>query len=76
MKNGKCIKCGATTVYTQPNGIAWENQAGVYVKGLAWLAKPHPVDTYVCTQCGYFENYLPDKNILQKITESDKWKKV
>lgn len=76
MKNGRCPKCGSTNVYIQTNGIMWENQAGVYVKGMGLIAKPHPVDTYVCVDCGYFEHYLTEREFLPKIAASNKWSKV
>jgi len=57
------------------NGISWEGE-GIYVTGLSWMNKVSPVDTYICTSCGYFESYVSGKEILQKITASEKWRKV
>jgi hypothetical protein len=32
------------------------------------------IDTYICTTCGYFENYLADPGKLAEVTQA--WGKV
>lgn len=64
MKNGKCPKCGSTSVYTQQNELQETRVSG----------RLQVVDDYVCAACGCFETYLTDKDALRKIAE--RWKKV
>jgi hypothetical protein len=66
MKNGKCPKCGASSVYTRQYKLSeiLGNVAG----------RLGEKDDYVCTDCGYYEEYIVDKGALQKVKE--KWKRV
>jgi len=62
MKNGKCMKCGATDVhhvekrYPEPRGII-----GITL----WSSVP--VDDYICGACGFRETYLSDLADMDKI---------
>ena len=71
MKNGKCVKCGSTTIYAQGNGVAGRNGVAVSV-GLSLDSTA--VISYICTTCGYFENYFTDQRKLSEVKE--KWQKV
>jgi hypothetical protein len=75
MKDGKCPKCNATTVYSKRKGIKFGN-GGVYVDiSSEWISKSvKEVDCYICISCGYFENYLVDPDRLHAITRD--WEKV
>lgn len=68
MKNGICPKCNAASVYRRQNnngpyGINTVPVGGVLGGTIA------PVDTYVCTRCGYYENYIRDGKKLIYIAE-------
>ena len=58
MRNGQCSQCGALTVHTLKNGV----QPGGRREYLGFNGTYTGVDvqTYLCTTCGYFENYVID----------------
>jgi transposase-like protein len=78
MKNGKCPKCNSSNVFKNNKGIDWGS-------GWGWLEiwignskersnLQSDCDSYICTDCGYFENYIIEKDILQEVRT--KWMKV
>jgi len=75
MRRGLCPKCRTPTVYRRLNGIS--NGSGtngsVYVH-TSWLTSPSPVESLICTRCGYFENYVIDERKMAEITNT--WEKV
>ena len=73
MKTGKCPKCGSSSVYTRRNGIG-EDSGARYIHGLSFVTTVTPVDTFLCTECGYFEHYIADRDRLCEVPE--KWDEV
>ena len=73
MRSGYCPKCKTPTVYRRWDGIYY-GTARIYVRTNNWLITPSPVDCYVCTRCGYFEQYVADAKRMSEITGS--WEKV
>ena len=73
MRRGLCVKCGTPTVYRKWDGI-YQGTARVYVNTGQWMIAPTPVDCYVCTRCGYFENYVVDDRKMAEITKT--WEKL
>jgi len=73
MENGKCNNCDSDQVYRSLNGIISGNKL-VFVRHLSRITSRSDKMTYICTNCGYYKNYIVDKEILQKIT--GKWEKV
>lgn len=73
MLNGKCPCCNSTEVYKKNNGIT-SGDKYIYVHGLSMLTPRTQKMTFVCTQCGLYENYILDEAILKKV--KDKWEKV
>ena len=71
MKDGKCPKCNATTVYTRTKGIRFGN-GGLYVDISSEFVSRSvkEVDYYICISCGYFETYLVDPGRLQAIAKA------
>lgn len=81
MRKGVCPKCGSTEIYHSyiphvGGGIGWERYLIIKVQWgetatLDW-------DSYLCANCGYFENYIIDKEILNKTIKDPKntWEKV
>jgi hypothetical protein len=73
MRNGTCVKCGATTVRGARNGISdqtehttmqahWEGRPrGMVVpfQGEAWQ--------FACTSCGYLEWWIVDPQTIEHI---------
>jgi rubredoxin len=69
MKSGHCPKCGATTVHSLPNGLQPGGRRD-YI-GFGGVYSGVPVQSYVCTTCGYYENYLADPQKLAEVAQ--KW---
>jgi hypothetical protein len=72
MKDGTCPRCQAKTVYAQRNGI-YSGRGSPYVKTGAMNAAS-PVDSYLCTTCGYYENYVVDPPKLAEVARL--WKHI
>jgi predicted nucleic-acid-binding Zn-ribbon protein len=70
MKNGICPKCNSTAVYFKEYALAEVTLDG---KNTGYV-------NYVCTDCGYFETYITDREALVKIvSRAEKlgdWKKT
>ena len=73
MRSGLCPKCRTPTVYRQWDGI-YQGTARVHVKTGNWVIMPSHVDCYICTRCGYYEQYVADPQKMAEITSS--WEKV
>lgn len=75
LKSGTCPRCDSIDVYTT-RGIAKRGERmQLVVSSIKWFS----LDTYICTNCGYYEefineNELKDAKIINKI--KDTWKKV
>jgi hypothetical protein len=67
MQSGKCDKCGASTVHTLANGIAPGGRREYIGFGGAYTAVD--VQTYLCTNCGYYENYVTDTRRLAEVAQ-------
>lgn len=72
MKSGKCPRCNGTDVYHKINGVI-SGDKKIYVR-ISMLSPATDKETFVCSSCGYYENYIIDKSILNKVKE--KWAKV
>lgn len=70
MKNGICSKCNSSNVYFKPYAL---DKVTLDDKSVEYT-------DYVCTDCGYFETYITDKDALNKIpVRAEKlgdWKKA
>jgi predicted nucleic-acid-binding Zn-ribbon protein len=73
MRNGICPKCSAQTVHSQTSGVFFGNSNGFHVR-TAQLDRSTPFVSFVCTTCGYFENYVADRSKLAAVAQS--WDKV
>ncbi len=67
MKRGQCPKCSSSEVYHKIRGHLEE---GVSIS--LWAVAT--IDTYICSKCGYVENYVLDDGNFAKIVK--KWDKV
>ena len=70
MRDGQCPKCNSKTVYSKQGGVG-STHIHVYT-GI--LSVPVEILSFVCTTCGYFENYIADENKLADVAQ--KWDKV
>jgi rubredoxin len=72
VENGECPKCGSSEVYRRRGGMVSDNAVYLFLGLLNYLE----IDTYVCTSCGYIENYTAEKGHLTKIARNKKWQRV
>lgn len=73
MKDGRCPKCGSCAVYCGDgiplkSGPFGSNSIPVTMTAIAAL------DNYVCTECGYVERYVADKDRLAQIAA--RWRPI
>jgi predicted nucleic-acid-binding Zn-ribbon protein len=64
LRTGVCPKCRATTVYKKAEGVGFAERVVVRT---GWLNAPSRYDSYICTTCGYFENYIADRGKLEEV---------
>jgi len=75
MKNGTCIKCNAKTVYKLRDGVGSVECQSIMVG--RWGKSTTNFDCYICTSCGYFENYVTRRENLDAIAQGKgNWAKV
>jgi ribosomal protein S27AE len=74
MRNGICPKCGSSTVYAKFEGLKYYVNTGVVFVYTGRMTMASPAMAYVCSTCGYFENYITDQKKLAEVAE--KWQKV
>jgi hypothetical protein len=72
MKNGQCPKCNSETVYSQAGGIFFYN-IDLHVR-TGSLDRAVPFVSYICTTCGYFENFGTNQGKLAVVART--WQKV
>lgn len=72
MKNGICPKCGSSNVFMEEKGIQWHDGMRVITGSISWGSPKY--ESYVCTDFGYFENYITDVKELARVAE--KWKRA
>jgi predicted nucleic-acid-binding Zn-ribbon protein len=75
LKSGTCPKCGSGEVYTT-NGIPKRGDRMLLV--ISSFIRCY-LDTYLCTNCGHFEEYINDSDVkdeklISKVKET--WNKV
>ncbi|HRH46781.1 MAG TPA: hypothetical protein PKY82_34365 [Pyrinomonadaceae bacterium] len=69
MKKGICVKCGSSSICTAEMGFQQDNytlKLGDSMFSETVFVKSHD---YICTECGYYEQYIEDKGNLKKIAE-------
>ena len=73
MKDGRCPKCESTEVRGARGNFSWGAEQGVRIK-TSMMVAGSPVDTYICTDCGYFEHYVADPGKLSEV--ADQWERI
>ena len=77
MRSGKCPKCGSTEIYhCFPNnggGIGWGDEYNYLRVKARWGGESTGQwETFLCAACGYFENYILDREILDEMIRDPK----
>jgi predicted nucleic-acid-binding Zn-ribbon protein len=79
MKKGQCLKCKSENVVaSQGKGGVGADSALPILFG-KYFANTPKWTTYLCLDCGYYENYIEDRAKLDQIgsdLEKMGWKKV
>ncbi len=75
LKSGKCPKCGSNEIYTTCGLGKRGERVQFAISSMTWFL----LDTYICTNCGQFEEYINDADLknekaITKIKET--WNKV
>jgi predicted nucleic-acid-binding Zn-ribbon protein len=75
LKSGSCPKCGSGEVYTDRGHDKRGERMQLVISSWKWFF----LDTYLCTNCGHFEEYVPeeelqDRKMIEKIRNT--WNKV
>ena len=67
---GRCPKCESADIFRVP-GWAGNYGAGNYIiAGTGWLLpKKAKVARYVCTQCGFCEEWVDEEKELEKVKQ-------
>ena len=83
MRGGKCPKCASNNVYRSHNpavggGIGWgDNPEYMRIKAKWGSDSIKKWETFLCADCGYYENYVIDREILDGIIAGlDDWVKI
>jgi hypothetical protein len=72
-----CPNCKSQNVYVSQGGVGYDLRLQV-LQDHGWMVSTLDWQTHICTDCGYFENYLTDKDWLGRIKsgEWESWKKA
>ncbi len=65
MKMTTCPKCQSTNVFVCETGVGWD--LNLHILREDEMIPTEDWETYLCTDCGYFENYVTDNDWLKKI---------
>ncbi|MER5862900.1 hypothetical protein [Kitasatospora sp. NPDC002040] len=74
MRSGICPRCGSAAVHNAQGAILRNQEAKITIRtgGLGWSSAES--DDYVCTACGYFEQYFSPGKTLERIART--WRHV
>jgi hypothetical protein len=69
MRDGTCDKCGGAVRQLTKGIHPFGGEHGVMVNDGAMIRRPSSFETFLCTACGYWENYLTDVEKLRAASE-------
>jgi predicted nucleic-acid-binding Zn-ribbon protein len=79
MKNGQCPKCSSREIYASTDGGGIGDGFSVQVLDGDSMKPTRQWQTFLCADCGYYENYLLDDVKIARIVEDPQnagWKKL
>jgi predicted nucleic-acid-binding Zn-ribbon protein len=82
MRKGICPKCGSSEIYQSfiPNeggGIGWGDNTYIRVKAKWGSSGTGGWESFLCANCGYYENYIIDREILEMVKKPEnRWVKL
>lgn len=65
----RCPKCGSGDVIRVPGNAHRYLANSICITRFAWVRRI-PVDRFVCSDCGYVENWVADRDGLKKIKQA------
>jgi predicted nucleic-acid-binding Zn-ribbon protein len=74
LKSGTCPKCGSNEVYNDSKKMPNNQRAYINISA----TRAFTVVTYICINCGYFEEYIKDEDLRDEkniLKIKDKWSK-
>lgn len=72
MLNGQCPRCGGSNVFVADSGAGITREAMFSLRtggGMFDGTLPIKLRDYVCTDCGFWESFVNDRDVLAKIAE-------
>jgi predicted RNA-binding Zn-ribbon protein involved in translation (DUF1610 family) len=69
LRDGVCPQCGKRAVHANTHFREWFGDNTVPLGGMAFPLNGVKFDRYVCTECGYSEQWCSDRAKLQRIAE-------
>ena len=80
MKSGHCPKCNSQEIYASADGGGIGDGFNLLVlTEQESMTSTRQWQTYLCTACGYYENYLLDQDKIVRIVDDPQragWKKL
>ncbi len=67
-----CPKCQSENVFVSQGGIGFESRLKIFHDN-GWMVTTQDWMTILCADCGYFENYIYNADLLEKI-KTGAWK--
>lgn len=67
VKMTQCPKCLSEEVFLCQQGVGWDPRVGMSMKHAGMMLQTGNWTTCLCTDCGYFENYITEPEWLNKI---------
>jgi len=75
LKSGTCSACGESNVYTNNESNRRGERGQIVLSAFKWMY----IDTYICSVCGKFEEYVNDKDFRDEKNREklfQEWDKV
>ena len=79
MKNGQCPKCNSREIYTSADGGIGDGFNILVLTEQESMTSTRKWQTFLCTACGSYENYLLDQDKIARIVDDPQkagWKKL
>jgi hypothetical protein len=72
-----CPKCQSDNVYVSKLGVGYDSCVKV-LQIHNWMVSTQAWETHIYTDCGYYENYILNKEWLEKIKSGawESWRKA
>jgi hypothetical protein len=69
MRDGNCIKCGGSVRQLTRGVYQGGGETALMVNDGSRIRRASSYETFLCTACGYWENYLSDADLLGRVRD-------